>query len=49
MEDLSDINFLAVIEEQDYEKSLERIVSRLLSYLRSYLDDVFYLNKQNYE
>ena len=27
MEELSDINFLAVIEGQDYEKSLQKIVS----------------------
>ena len=27
MEELADINFLAVIEGQDYEKSLKKIVS----------------------
>ena len=41
MDDLSDINFLAVIEGQDYEKSLQKIVSRFLSYQRSPLKHYF--------
>ena len=36
---LSDINLLAVIEGQDYEKSLQKIVSRFLS-PNAHLDDL---------
>ena len=45
MDDLSDINFLAMIEGQDYEKSLQKIVSRFHSYQRSHLNTIFYQNK----
>ena len=40
MEDLSDINFLAVIEGQDYEKSLQKIVSGFHLYLISQLHKI---------
>ena len=48
MDDLSDINFLAVIEGQDYEKSLQKIISRFHSYKISYLDTIFHQNKLSY-
>ena len=38
MEELGDINFLAIIEGQDYEKSLQKIVS--LIYLFQVSSDV---------
>ena len=41
MEELADINFLAVIEGQDYEKSLKKIVSTSFIYLQSILAWIF--------
>ena len=35
MEELADINFLAVIEGQDYEKSLKKIVSNSFVYIQT--------------
>ena len=41
MEELADINFLAVIEGQDYEKSLKKIVSTSFIHFQSILAWIF--------
>ena len=49
MEDLQDINFLAVIEGQDYEESLPKIVSILFFFIPPKLNFPFVGSRQRFD